>query len=151
MKRNLLFLILITLPACKTPTERWLGGLEEFKEIKSGTLSLQALRMKSAANDTTELNYKVRIYPSRSWLANNRSAASTRDFYYRMDSAFTLKYGSQTMRPQLVQPVANGLSNCFEYLISIEITPEIKMKHISILYRDKFIDGRQYTMDLNRQ
>lgn len=112
---------------------------------------MQALRVRPATDDTTELSYKVRIYPSKSWLANNHSTESTGNFYYRMDSAFTMKYGSQTMRPQLVQPVANGLSNCFEYLISMEITPGIKMKHISILYQDKFIDGKQYTMDLNRQ
>ncbi|WP_439697093.1 hypothetical protein ACFGVS_01025 [Mucilaginibacter sp. AW1-7] len=150
MKRNLLFLIIVTFTACKTPTERWLAGMEDFREVRSATLSLQALRMKESARDTAELNYKVRIYPSRAWLGANSRNGRAADFYYHMDSAFTVKYGNQTMQPQLVQPVANGLSTCFEYLVTIAVTPGLKMKTLSILYRDRFIDGKTYEMNLNR-
>jgi hypothetical protein len=136
--------------SCKTPTERWLNGLADFSEVHSRSLSVEVMKIKPAVTDTTSLNYKVRIFPSKQW-AENRSGDEKMSLYYGMDSCFSLQTGKTNLKPSLFQPVNNGIANCYEYLVSFEISKSIKSKHVQLIYHDKSIDGKQYILELNKQ
>lgn len=142
-------LIIILLAACRTPQQQWLDSLAGYKETKSKTMTLQIMKM-TDKKDTTVLNYQVRLYPAKDWLENSPPDA-TNNLNYRMDSCFTLKAGGRKQNPVFVQPVAGGVKNCFEYLVSFTMDNTVKMKTLQLVYTDRYIDGRTYFFDLNQR
>jgi hypothetical protein len=146
--RYLLFILLVILScSCKSPAERWLDRLPDYKQVHSKELSLQLLKMK-IAGDTSAFYYRVRITPS----ANNKTLSGDQvNFYYAMDSCFYLKAGEQVFKPSIVQAVPNGIKGCFEYLLSFNISKPMLFTPVNLVYQDKFIDGKVYSISLNKQ
>ena len=149
MKQALIAMIFLMLVSCRSATEKWLDGLADFKELHGKTLSMEIMKVKPVSTDTTALTYKVRIFPAKDWVDNQGRGQKT-GLYYGVDSCFSLRSGKASFRPDMVQPVNNGIAGCFEYLISYEVTKAMKMKELQLVYKDKFIDGKQYQMELNR-
>jgi hypothetical protein len=151
MKRTgrLLTLLLMLLQlSCKSATDRWLAGMTEFKEINDKALSLQVMKMHLSSHDTAGFGYQVRIYPSETWL-EDRGAGQSVNFFYHMDSCFTVRAGKASVLPAVMQPVSNGIANCYEYLLYFNIEKAIRLKNIELVYKDKFINGKLYTLRLN--
>ena len=147
IKYSLFILLMALACSCKTPTERWLDRLPEYKEVHSKDLSFQALKMKTIS-DTASFYYRVRITPS----AKNSPAYSDQvNLYYRMDSAFYLKAGAQTIKPVMVEAVPNGIKGCYEYLLSFDINKKMQSTPVDLVYQDQFIDRKPYTISLNQQ
>jgi hypothetical protein len=142
----LLFLLFVA--ACKSPSEKWRDSLSGYGQLKDQNLQLEAMKMDSPS-DSTVLNYKVRLYPSKLWLEAHGNGAATH-FDYGVDSCFTVSTGMGRYRPVFVQPVANGIKNCYEYLISFKADQTIKMKPLWLVYADKYIADDKYTLDLNK-
>lgn len=147
-KAGILLIAAVMLFSCQSPVERWLDHLAAFKETTSKTLSVQAMKMNAAPNDTNSFSYQVRIYPAKAWLEDNAQSQNI-NFFYHMDSCFSLKAGAKGFPPAIVQPVSNGISGCYEYLLSFNLEPSIKGRKIELVYQDKFIDGRKYSLQLN--
>lgn len=137
---------LLAVMSCKTPGEKWQNSLTKYKELKSKTMVLQLMKMEEK-NDTSALAYKIRIYPAKAW-EEQATPADRNHLNYQMDSCFALKTGKTAHNPAFVQPVANGVTGSFEYLVSFAIDSTVKMKPLQLIYTDKYIDGRTYTLDL---
>jgi hypothetical protein len=148
IRKSIPVLLILILFSCKSPTERWLNSLAGFKETKDHALTLQAARIKTVIEDTTALNYKVRIYLT-SKTAEGRGYDQSLNFNYHMDSCFTVRAEGSDAIPVIIQPVNNGIAHCYEYLLSLEISKAIRLKKLQLVYQDKFIDGKQYIINLN--
>ena len=150
MKRKacILLTVAVMLVCCKSPTQRWFDHLAAFKETGNKKLSIRIMKMKTASADTNTISYQVRIYPSRSWLESNGQSQNI-NFFYHMDSCFFLQAGAKNVPPALLQPVSNGISGCYEYLLTFNSEPAVKGHKIELVYQDKFIDGRKYSLQLN--
>lgn len=135
--------------SCKTPTERWLSGLAEYSQLQSASIKMEVMKM-DTKNDTTILNYRVRIYPDKKWLENNpRNLVS--EMNYETDSCFFIKAGGAKCSPGFVQPVANGIKGCYEYLISFNVDNKLKMRSLNLVYTDKYIDRQTHTLNLDKK
>ncbi|MHB8205938.1 hypothetical protein [Mucilaginibacter sp.] len=146
MMRRLLFgLVILACCSCKTPTQKWLGNLSAFQRAGDDQLTVEAL--KTRTKDTTGLTYNVRIYPSKQWLDSKTEQGGVQ-FNYGMDSCFYLNAGGIDYKPAMVQPIANGLTNCFEYLVSFDLTPAMETKEADLIYQDKYINRKRYTLQL---
>ncbi|MGN6639752.1 MAG: hypothetical protein ACTHJ8_12635 [Mucilaginibacter sp.] len=141
-------LLLLLLTSCKTPVERWLDGMVDFKQVKGKELIIQAARLKAKIEDTTMLNYKVRIYLGHA-AQENSAADGSINFNYHVDSAFYVRVAGSKAQPVMIQPVNNGISGCYEYLLMMDINKFNRLKKLQLVYQDKFIDGKQYTINLN--
>lgn len=144
----MVILTLFVLQSCKTATERWLAKMTDFKELDDKTLSLQVMKMRPQQADTNSFGYQVRIYPSETWLEARGIGASI-DFFYHMGSCFSIRAGTSSVSPVIVQPVSNGIANCYEYLLYFNAEKSIKLKHIELVYDDRFINRKQYILKLN--
>jgi hypothetical protein len=80
MRKTTLIILILAASACKTPTEKWLSGLAGFRELHNEKLSLQALKMEPQQSDNTELAYRVRVYPPKAWLENQKQDIASRFF-----------------------------------------------------------------------
>jgi hypothetical protein len=148
MRKYGLILLLFAIAACKTSQQNWQNDLVTYKEIKDKTMELEVMR--APGNDTTVLNYKIRIFPAKAWL-ENMPPNSGFNFSYKMDSCFFIRAGNLKQLPLFTQPVANGVKNCFEYLVSFQADAGIKMRSLQLIYADKYINGQTYSFELNKQ
>jgi len=145
MKKIAIGLIVLFCFSCRNRTEKWLDSLSSFERAGDEQLTVEAL--KPAGRDTTAVLYNVRIYPSKTWLDHKNEQATVR-FNYAMDSCFYLSAGGLTYKANVVQPVANGLTNCFEYLVSFDLDPAMETGKASLIYQDKYINNQRYTLAL---
>jgi hypothetical protein len=149
MKHLLAISFFLLFVSCRSRTEKWLDGMADFKSRTAKSLSLQLLKNKQARRDTTALTYQVRIYPAKDWV-ENRSASQQTGLFYGMDSCFSLRCRQRSYMPVMVQPLNNGIAGSFEYLVSFDLGPALKWQQLQLVYRDRFIDGKEYVFDLNK-
>lgn len=148
IKYLFLILMLTAVYSCRSATERWVDGMADFRETGNKDLELQIARLKKQTRDTVALDYKVRIY-LHGKAAENKGYDAGVDFYYHMDSCFSVKAGTREFLPVIVQPVNNGIANCYEYLLSFRVDQAIRLRSLQLVYRDRFIDGKKYVLNLN--
>jgi hypothetical protein len=148
MKRIYLLALLPALLSCKTPTQRWLDGLEKHAESHDKTLSLEAVWIRPQDDDTSSVTYKIRLYPSREWLDRAGNTGAT-ELNYRQDSSFLLRQGKHDFAPVLFQPVNNGIAGSFEYLVSFDLVKAMQAGRLQLVYHDRFISGKPYTLNLH--
>ncbi|MFI5160461.1 MAG: hypothetical protein ACHQHN_04250 [Sphingobacteriales bacterium] len=139
--------MIIGLSSCKSPMQRWLDSMTDFAEVKGNAYKIQAARITTGIEDTTTLNYKVRIYLGKA--VTSKGYDESVNFYYHMDSCFLVRTMGGNELPVLVQPVNNGISGCYEYLVSMDISKAMRLKKLELIYQDKFIDGKRYILNLN--
>ncbi|QEC62542.1 hypothetical protein [Mucilaginibacter ginsenosidivorans] len=70
---------------------------------------------------------------------------------YQMDSCFLLRQGKHDFAPALFEPVNNGVAGCFEYLLSFDLVKDMQAGRLQLVYRDRFISGKPYTLNLHAQ
>jgi hypothetical protein len=148
MRLLLIGLLMLVFCSCKTPAQKWLDNLTSFQRVSDGEMTIEALKAKTT--DTTTITYNIRIYPSKQWLDNKTEQMSVQ-FSYGMDSCFYLNTGGLNYKPGMVQPIANGLTDCFEYLVSFDLGSAIKAGQVGLVYQDKYINRKRYTLQLNNQ
>jgi hypothetical protein len=150
MKRITTLALMLALTACKTPTQRWLDGLEDQVRAGDQALTLEARRIPPRDGDTSTVTYRVRLYPAKDWLGT-RGAAGTNELNYHTDSCFLLRQGKHDFAPALFEPVSNGRPGCFEYLLSFDLDRAMQAGRLQLVYRDRFISGKPYSLILHAQ
>jgi len=148
MKKKLLIPVLLVMASCTNVTERWLNGMANFRELHSPALSLEVMKIKPQPEDTTTLMYTIRLFPAKEWVTGHAAGLNVQ-LRYGMDSCFSLRSGHAHVNANFIQPVNNGLANCYEYLVSFPVTKAIKAKKVQLVYQDKFIDEKEYRLQLN--
>ena len=142
----LLFLILAS---CKTPTEKWLDGMVDYKSIQGKVLAVEIRKVQPPRLDTGAITYSVRLFPAKEWNEAHGTGLNER-LAYGMDSCFTVRTASAGFGPDMVQPVNNGIAGCYEYLVSFGVTKAMKYHPLELVYADRYIDKKVYRLELNR-
>jgi len=140
MKINRLFLGLVltsTLGSC--------GYRSPFLEIKDQDMTIQAMQLKDQ-NGETDLSYKVRLTLNDKNI-NSQSSTKNNDLLYRMDSCFYATENGKKTYPIMVQYVANGVKNSYEYLVQFERNKQ-STDSITIVYDDHYLNKKTYTLRL---
>lgn len=131
-----MFLMLLTLMVSCKQAQKTL--------LKDADLSIQCIR-KADADDTEQLNFMVRIFPEQDKFAKNKDLGV--DMQLHMDSCFyTLQNGAKNYPLQVI-PVANGVKNCFEYLLVFNNPTGGTEKYRTLTYHDKFINKKTYQLN----
>lgn len=123
-------------------------GGQQVKEIKDKELTLQVSPLKD--NDAEALNYKARLTFDK-----QAAAGMTREvinkYYYKMDSCFYIKSGNGKQYADLVQPVANGVSGSYEYLVEFASGPAVTGDSINMVYQDRYTSHKQYQLTISKK
>jgi hypothetical protein len=115
----------------------------KFTTIKDEQLMVQAI---SVPGDSG-LTYKVRIYPQKQW--QDQKPKLTQKMQYDADSCFYLTKGNLRYYATDISPIANGMKNNFEYLVSFAALPKNETDSVMLIYHDKHLTQKDYKLLLN--
>jgi hypothetical protein len=122
----------------------------KLNEIKDKDISFQVIQLKDKAEDGTGLSYKARLLPDRK-LIEALTKENKEALYYRMDSCFYIQNGNNKIYAAMVQPIANGISGSYEYLLDFELDRRQKEDTINLVYRDKYINHQEYQLKIVKE
>ncbi|PJJ79986.1 hypothetical protein [Mucilaginibacter auburnensis] len=117
-----------------------------FEEVKGSKLVVQVKNMNSGADDT-EISYQVKILPERS-LTEKLSPEQKNNLWYKMDSCFYIQTEKIKVTPNLVQPIANGQSGNYEFMLSFPADSAINDAS-TLVYKDKYLNKETYNFKVN--
>jgi hypothetical protein len=149
MKLTPLIFFLFLLASCKSPAEKWLDSMADYKAVHGKELTLEIRKVKPRQADTSAITYSVRLFPGKAWLEENGTKQMER-LSYGMDSCFSLHTAAAAYGPDIVQPINNGVKGCYEYLVSFNVVKTMKYRPMELVYTDRFIDKKLYRLALNR-
>lgn len=137
MKTSLIIALLILMAGCRTQNQ-------SVKELNDEDLVMQV-------QEHTDKSYRVRLIPETKFLIDKTSDLRN-NMWYKMDSCFYIIRGEQKIYPVMQEPVANGISSSFEYLLLFDDAqaPE-KGEEIKFIYKDRHISKKSYSLSFNKQ
>jgi hypothetical protein len=113
-----------------------------LNEVKNKDITIQFIQLKAEDGDSM-LTYKARVIPDKKLMTEiNRSEKN--NLLYRMDSCFYISNGSYKIYASMVQPIANGVSGTFEYLLEFGVSNADKKDSINLVYHDRYINQQTY-------
>jgi len=115
---------------------------------KHDGLMVQVIKMPAEANDGGIINFSTRLIPDKNTMADLNQNLRT-GLSYRMDSCFYLLNGTHKTYPNIVQPIANGVSSDFGYLLSFDAV-DLKKAKWQLTYQDKYLNHKIYHIVLNK-
>ena len=130
-------LIILFLYACHSKSS--------FRQAGDKDLKIQLENISNSAVDG-DISYAARITPEKG-LFTSADKSAKEGMMYRVDSCFYLQAGREKVYPQLTQPVADGLSGTFEYLVTFAIRHFDEHKW-NFVYQDKYLTKRKYMLKL---
>jgi hypothetical protein len=139
-KVKCVLLSLVMLASCRRSTPA-------FYEIKDKELTIQAMDIKATADDDETISYKVRLIPEKRIMEGMHEEEKNK-LYYKMDSCFYMNDGKQKNYAALVQPIANGVSGSYEYLLQFETGKNFKADTIDLIYQDRYINHKIYGLKM---
>jgi hypothetical protein len=139
MKKLLITLLILTvmISACRKN--------KTISQIKHDGLTLFAKKMVDDPDNTGIVNYAVKIIPDHK--LNEMGQPVRTAMAYRMDSCFYLLNGLSKTYPDLIQPIANGASDSFEYLLSFR-TGDLERAKGLLNYQDRYLNQKNYRIVL---
>lgn len=124
-----------------------LESLTNYTEAKDSEYVIQAMKLKDQTGGNI-IKYGVRVFPGKGILSllteENKQA-----LWYQMDSSFYLQTGSKKFYADMIEPIANGQKNNFEYLLMFEIDPGMNFKDMSLAFNDKYLSHKTHYLELN--
>jgi len=141
MKKAILILSLIILASCG-------HGNSSFSEIKDHDLTIQVMQLKDDGDSI--ITYKARLTPDKQ-LLETKSKDEKQALYYTMDSCFYINKGNIKIYAALVQPIANGVSGSYEYMLQFEKDKKLNTDSINLVYQDKYINRKTYSLKMNQK
>jgi len=122
---------------------------QQVAEVKDKGITVQISPLKD--NDVDNLNYKARLVLDKR-TAENITPDLKNKFYYQMDSCFYMVDKTGIKRyARLVQSVANGVKDSYEYLLEFDPDQADKSDSVNIVYEDRYIDHKQYPLKLAKK
>jgi hypothetical protein len=134
-------LILAVLCCCWLACKRPDPGL---RLVTYSGFNLHLINIKSADSATTA--YKVRVILTETKLKEQVTSEITHGLLYNTDSLFYIQESKRKVYPILIQPVANGVANTFEYLIDFD--KKENEADASMIYHDKYLTKKDYRVKL---
>jgi len=146
MRSNCVLLLLLMpfLVECGYGPKRWQDQLRAISKAGDSQMAIEAALLPYDQKDSLSLNFRVRISPAADVSADSKSYKT--DLLYRMDSCFYIQSGYRKFYPQLTQAVAGGVSKRYEYLVSFDIRTLRQQKGLSLIYRDRYLNKRKYSL-----
>ncbi|WP_139112905.1 hypothetical protein [Mucilaginibacter sp. PPCGB 2223] len=89
----------------------------------------------------------MRLIPDKQ-LIEEKSSNQKTALYYKMDSCFYIAEGLKKNYAVMVQPVANGVSGTYEYLLEFENGNAPQADTINLIYNDKYINQKSYSLKI---
>lgn len=111
-------------------------------EYKDEDITIKAMKMDNTA-DTGETVFTARVIPGK--LASRINDSLKTKMVYNMDSCFYLQVGGKKSYPTIIQPIANGISGMFEYMVSFD-NSATAAPGIEIIYQDKHLNHHKYIL-----
>jgi len=134
--RNIM-MVMVLLISCKPKPQLMQAGDQE--------LTIKLMKLKDKADPGNTLSYQARLIPGKK--KNETGTNETKqDLLYRMDSTFYIIEHHKKIYASLVQPVANGLKDSYEYLLQFESDSMLDDQQIEMIYQDKYISKRTYRL-----
>lgn len=117
-----------------------------FAEIKDKDLIVQASVKVLTDQDTIGPEYKIRIFPV--FKGSNDEKKVREKLQYNVDSCFYMMKNAGKLYPDAVIPVANGIKDCYEYLVIFPKTAYTEPEISKLIYKDKYINSKTYQLTL---
>ncbi|OCX53370.1 hypothetical protein BEL04_03455 [Mucilaginibacter sp. PPCGB 2223] len=133
-------LISLSLAGCRSSDS-------SFKQVQDGDLTIQVTHLKAVSKDDNLLSFKLRLIPDKQ-LIEEKSSNQKTALYYKMDSCFYIAEGLKKNYAVMVQPVANGVSGTYEYLLEFENGNAPQADTINLIYNDKYINQKSYSLKI---
>lgn len=140
-------MLLFLLASCSSATQRWHDSLTNADNISDKSLKLAIAKL-PFKQDTSTLNYMIRITPADDLQAALNQEAKT-SLLYKMDSCIYLTVKGQNTYPALCQNISSGIKGTYEYMVTFDITPELKTEGIQLTYKAKVFNKKEYSLKLN--
>ncbi len=119
---------------------------QPFAETKDKDLLIQVIGSKGLP-DSAGLEYKVRIFQELKKEATDDKKLREK-MMYQVDSVFYRMEGLEKQYAEGVTPIANGIKNCFEYLVVFPGTKPAGTHQDILIYQDKYINNKTYQLIL---
>jgi len=142
MKVNILFYSLSCLAvfaSCK--------HAKPLMEARDADLTVQIMAIDDSSKDEQAVSYRARLIPDKK-LMEGKTREEKNSLYYQMDSCFYFTVAGVKTYAALVQPIANGVSGSYEYLLQFEKPKLINTDTLSLVYQDKYINKKTYDVRL---
>jgi len=121
-----------------------------FSQATVIDLTIQLTKLSKVNKDEQMISYKVRLVPVKT-IMETKSYNEKNNLWYKMDSCFYFETGSRKIYPQLVQPVANGISGSYEYLLQFDEDTALKKDSLDMVYADKYINRKKYKIERSKE
>ena len=117
-------------------------------EVKDENYRIQVSLMEIPKRNDSSCRYKIRIWPGQKVL--EEGGINIREtLWYRTDSCFSVVHDDLIIEPALVQPIANGLGNCYEYMLVFDGLPVLRdNENIAVVFHDRHITKQKYLIEL---
>jgi len=119
-----------------------------IKQIKVQGLTLMVMKTPGGPEDADEMTYSARLIPDKGLIENKNAVVTA--MQYKMDSCFYLQQGKERIYASLTQPIANGVKDSFEYLLSFE-RQGIKNNKWDFVYLDKYLNHKIYKIAIGQE
>lgn len=116
-------------------------------QAKDDSLTVQVMALKRANDDNRFTAYRARVIPSKAMI-QRISAKEKEALYYRMDSSFYVNDKEKRVYASLIQPVANGVSGTYEYLLQFE-SDDQPADGVNMVYQDKYLTKKIYNLKID--
>lgn len=109
------------------------AGRPQVRVISDQRMTVQVARL-TDREDGRSIYYRVRLIPGATFRKTHQTLG-TDHFWYRMDSCFYLRDTRGEVYASLVQPVANGAKDNYEYIL--EFLKGATRDSVTLVYQDK--------------
>jgi hypothetical protein len=147
MKKNKLlsplicFVLFTILISCKHQSS--------IKELTIKGLTIQIKKMENEPGDLTSVVYAARLIPAKT--IQKESDTSKTKLWYKMDSCFYIQNGKEKIYASLVQPIANGISGSFEYMLSFDSQDDGFKRDKILVYQDRYLNHIKYAIGIGNE
>lgn len=139
-------IVLITIIASCT-VDKKLG----VSEIAGENYTIQVMPLPMHGDDDGRTSgYKVRILPTQK-ISDEYGKQLQEKLWYQTDSCFYITERSTPIKPALVQPVATGVVNCYEFMLVFEGLSASANDERTLVFNDPNITREKYAIKLIRR
>jgi hypothetical protein len=121
-----------------------------FSEIAGENYTIQVTSLPMHDDDSGTSGYKVRVLPGRK-LLDDQGKQLQEGLWYQTDSCFYITQGSASIKPELIQPIATGVANCYEFMLVFDGVSVSGDNEVTLVFNDQNITREKYLIKLIRK